>query len=125
MIRTFRATLLPLGLLPLLVGACAHRFDARSVGVPVTMAAPNAQPAVGERFSVTSRAVFLLWGAVPVSEPSLEKVLAAQLVNGTGVADLRIKVRSRWSDVLITGLTLGILTPRSVTYEGVILGRTR
>jgi hypothetical protein len=89
------------------------------------MAAPNAQPAVGERFSVTSRAVFLLWGAMPVSEPSLEKVLAAQLVNGTGVADLRIKVRSRWSDVLITGLTLGILTPRSVTYEGVILGRTR
>jgi hypothetical protein len=125
MIRTIRATLLPLGLLPLLVGACAHQFDGRSVGVPVTMAAPNVQPAAGERFSVTSRAVFLLWGAVPVSEPSLEKVLAAQLVNGTGVADLRIKVRSRWSDVLITGLTLGILTPRSVTYEGVILGRTR
>jgi len=72
-----------------------------------------------------SRAVYLLWGAVPVSQPSLDKVLAGQLVDGTAVADLRIKVRSRWSDVLITGLTLGILSPRAVTYEGVIVGRTR
>lgn len=125
MTRTFRATLLPFVLLPLLAGACAHRFDARSVGVSVTMAGPNAQPAAGEPFSVTSRALFLLWGAVPVSEPSLEKVLAAELVDGSGVADLRITVRSRWSDLLITGLTLGILAPRAVTYEGVVVGRTR
>lgn len=125
MTRLVRAAIVPLVLLLPALGGCAHRFDATSVGVPVTMAGPNAQPAVGERFSVTSRAVYLLWGAVPVSQPSLDKVLAAQLVDGTAVADLRIKVRSRWSDVLITGLTLGILTPRAVTYEGVVVGRTR
>jgi hypothetical protein len=36
------------------------------------------------------------------------------------VADLRIRVRSRFSDVLITGLTLGLVVPRSVTFEGVV-----
>ena len=123
--RLVRAAIVPLVLLLPALGACANRFDATGVGVPVTMAGPNAQPTAGERFSVTSRAIYLLWGAVPVSQPSLEKVLAAELVDGTAVADVRIKVRSRWSDVLITGLTLGILSPRAVTYEGVIVGRTR
>jgi hypothetical protein len=123
--RLVRAAIVPLVLLLPALGACAHRFDATRVGVPVTMAGPNAQPATGERFSVTSRAVFLFWGTVPVSQPALDKVLAAQLVDGTAVADLRIRVRSRWSDVLITGLTLGILTPRAVTYEGVVVGRSR
>jgi hypothetical protein len=36
------------------------------------------------------------------------------------VADLRIRVRSRWSDVLLTGLTLGLIVPRTVTFEGVV-----
>lgn len=125
MTRLVRTAAVSLLLLLPALGACANRFDARGVGVPVTMAGPNAQPAQGEAFSVTSRAVYLLWGMLPMREPSLEKALAAQLVDGTAVADLRITVRSRWSDVLITGLTLGILSPRAVTYEGVIVGRTR
>jgi len=43
-----------------------------------------------------------------------------QLGGGTGVADLKIKVRSRWSDLLITALTAGLVVPRSVTFEGVV-----
>lgn len=62
---------------------------------------------------------------MPLSQPSLEKVLAAELVDGSAVADLRINVRSRWSDVLVTALTLGIIAPRAVTFEGVVVGRTR
>jgi hypothetical protein len=51
----------------------------------------------------------------------LRKALAAQLTGGSGIADLRIKVRSRWSDVLITALTAGLIVPRAVTFEGVVL----
>jgi len=36
------------------------------------------------------------------------------------VADVRIRVRSRWSDVLITALTAGLIVPRTVTFEGVV-----
>ena len=37
-----------------------------------------------------------------------------------GIADVRIRVRSRWTDVLITALTAGLIVPRTVTFEGVV-----
>ena len=110
----------PALLILLLLAGCAHTFAATTLGVPATMASPAGQPAQGDRFSVTSKAVFGFWGLLRYKEPSLRKALAAQLVGGGGIADLRIRVRSRWSDVLITGLTLGLLVPRSVTFEGVV-----
>jgi hypothetical protein len=100
---------------------CATTFDARTLGVPVTLASPAGQPPAGSRFSVTSHAVYALWGLAKLKEPSLRKALAAQIAGGTGVADLKIKVRSRWSDVLITALTAGLIVPRAVTFEGVVL----
>ncbi|HEV8453352.1 MAG TPA: hypothetical protein VGQ24_00595 [Gemmatimonadales bacterium] len=100
---------------------CATTFDARTLGVPVTLASPAGQPPEGSRFSVTSHAVYALWGLAKLKEPSLRKALAAQIAGGTGVADLKIKVRSRWSDVLITALTAGLIVPRAVTFEGVVL----
>ena len=108
-------------LLCLALSGCALTLDARSLGVPVTLASPASKPAEGTRFSVTSRALYAFWGVAKLKEPSLRKALAAQLGGGSGVADLRIKVRSRWSDVLITALTAGLIVPRAVTYEGVVL----
>ncbi|MFN8651418.1 MAG: hypothetical protein U0133_05930 [Gemmatimonadales bacterium] len=110
-------------LLALLLGttACANTFDAARLGVPVSMSSPASEPAEGTSFSVTSRAVYGIWGLVKFSEPSLQKALAAQLVGGSQVANLKIKVRSKFSDLLITGLTLGLIVPRAVTYEGVVV----
>jgi hypothetical protein len=107
-------------LLAVLLSACAQSFDATGLGVPATMASAASQPVEGERFSVTSRALFGLWGTIRIKEPSLRKALAAQLAGGNGVADLKIKVRSRFIDVLVTGLTLGLIVPRAVTFEGVV-----
>jgi hypothetical protein len=111
---------LPALLIVLLLAGCGHTFDATTLGVPVTMASPAGQLPQGNRFSVGSKAVFGFWGLIRYREPSLRKALAAQLAGGSGIADLRIRVRSRWSDVLITGLTLGLVVPRSVTFEGVV-----
>jgi hypothetical protein len=36
------------------------------------------------------------------------------------VRDLRIKVGHRWSDLLVTVLTAGFVTPVSVTFEGIV-----
>lgn len=90
------------------------------LGVPVTLASPADKPAEGSRFTVTSHAVFGLWGLASLKQPSLRKALAAQLAGGSGIADLKIKVRSRFADVLITALTGGLIVPRSVTFEGVV-----
>jgi hypothetical protein len=112
---------LPLVLL-LLTSGCAISFDATSLGVPASLANAAETPAVGTPFKVTSRATYAFWGLFRVSQPSLRKALAAQLVDGTQVADVKIRVRSRFTDLLITGLTAGLIVPRSVTYEGVVVG---
>jgi hypothetical protein len=104
----------------LLSGACAQTFDAATLGVPVTMANAAGDAPQGERFSVNSSSVFAMWGLLKISSPSLQKALAQQLVGGKGVTNLKIRVRSRWSDLLITGLTLGLVVPRTVTFEGVV-----
>jgi hypothetical protein len=108
--------LAPLVVLP----GCAMTFDAHSVGVPVSMGAPGAPPAEGEKFTINTSALFAFWGAVPVKQPDLRGPLEAQLLGGKAITDLRIKVRSRWHQVLFTVLTAGLLVPRTVTYEGVI-----
>jgi hypothetical protein len=102
------------------VGGCAQTFDASTLGVTATLASPAEKPAEGSHFSVTSHAVFGLWGLAKLKEPSLRKALAAQLAGGSGIADLKIRVRSRFTDVLITALTGGLIVPRSVTFEGVV-----
>jgi hypothetical protein len=96
-------------------------IDARTLGVPVALASPADQPPQGSRFSVTSHAVYGLWGLATLKQPSLRKALAAQLAGGSGVADLKIKIRSGFTDVLVTALTVGLIVPRAVTFEGVVL----
>ena len=111
---------LVLALTAVLTG-CSLTLDASHLGVPATLATSAAAPVEGTAFSVTSRAVYGLWGAVKFSQPSLQKTLAAQLAGGKEVANVRVRVRSKFSDLLITGLTLGLVVPRAVTIEGVIV----
>ena len=111
----------PLVVLALAAGGCALTFDATHLGVPTTMAGPAQAPPQGTPFRVTKHPVFLMLGLLPVSRPNLEDVLAGQVGTGAGVADLKITVRSRWSDLLVTVLTAGLVVPRSVTFEGVVV----
>jgi len=103
------------------MSGCALTFDARDLGVATSLAEPAQTPPQGTPFSVTKHPVFLLWGLAGASRPNAEDVLAGQVGTGARIANLRIKVRSRWSDLLVTVLTAGVLTPRSVTFEGVVV----
>jgi hypothetical protein len=102
------------------LAGCSLSYDATTLGVPATLASPAEKPPAGDRFKISSKAVFGLWGIARLKEPSLRKALAAQLGGGTGVADVKIRERSRWSDVLLTVLTAGLIVPRTVTFEGVV-----
>ena len=114
-----------LSLLPVLlaVTACAQTFDSSTLGVPVTMAGAPGDVSGGAPFKTQGHSVYGMWGLVTISHANLQKALARQLVGGQQIGQLRIKLKSRWSDVLFTVLTAGLLVPRTVTYEGVILGR--
>jgi len=107
----------------LLLAGCAQTIDATKVGVPVTLASAAGQPppAGGEPFTVTGHAIYGFWGIAQLSSPELHRTLAGQLVGGKALVDVRIKVRSRWSDVLITVLSAGIIIPRTVTAEGIVV----
>lgn len=107
--------------LALTVSGCALTFDATDLGVPTSLAEPAQTPPQGESFRVTKHPVFLLWGLVAASRPNAEDVLAGQAGTGARIANLRIKVRARWTDLLVTGLTAGLISPRSVTFEGVVV----
>jgi hypothetical protein len=118
---SLRFAVVAASVIAVLTTGCAHTFDASTVGVEATMASPASAPAQGEAFEINRKAVFFFWGMVPGSQPSLTDVLNAQVTSTDQVADLRVRVRSRFSDVLITILTAGLIVPRSVTYEGVVV----
>jgi len=109
--------------LALVVSGCALTLDAAHLGVPVSLAGAALRPDSEVPFRVTKHAVYMLLGLFPVTQPNLEDVLAGQVGAGARITNLRIKVRSRWSDLLVTGLTLGLVVPRSVTLEGVVVGQ--
>lgn len=106
-----------------LTAGCAEKFDATKLGVPVTMATTAGEPVAGEPFRVTSRSVHLFWGILPAGRSSLQRALAHQAIDAPAIANVRITVRSRWSDLLISALTLGVIIPRAVTYEGIAVER--
>jgi hypothetical protein len=103
-----------------LAGGCAMQYSARSLGVPVTMAEPLAQPVAGDSFNITLHAVHYFWGLAPGKMPSLQRALAGQLGAGGGVHSLTIRSRKQVSDVIFTVITLGLISPTSVTYQGVV-----
>lgn len=125
MIRSVTRVGLPLLALALTVSGCALTFDATELGVPTSMAEAAQAPPQGTPFRVTKHPVFLLWGLAGVARPNAEDLLAGQLGTGARIANLRIKVRSRWSDLLVTAITAGAITPRSVTFEGVVVPAQR
>ena len=109
--------------LALALSGCALTLDASHLGVPVSLAGAAERPDSGTPFRVTQHAVYMILGLIQVKQPNLEDVLASQVGAGARITNLRIKVRSGLGDLLVTGLTLGLVVPRSVTFEGTVAGQ--
>jgi len=108
--------------LALVAGGCAQTFDATTLGVPVTMASDAGIIPQGTEFKVQATSLWFAWGMIPMSTPDLKKSLAAELVGGRSVANLKIKTGGSLMNLIITVGTLGIFVPRTITFEGVIVG---
>ena len=108
--------------LALVAGGCAQTFDATTLGVPVTMASDAGLVPQGTEFKVQATSLWFAWGMIPMSTPDLRKTLAAELVGGRSVANLKIKTGGSLMNLIITVGTLGIFVPRTITFEGVIVG---
>ena len=108
-------------LLLLSAGACVHTFDARTLGAKTTLGDRASQQPQGESFRVSKTAVYVFWGFGSASRPVLDRVLAGQVSGESEIRNLRVTVKSRFSDVLVTVLTAGVIVPRTITYEGVVV----
>lgn len=116
---SFRNAALAVALLA--TAGCAQTFDATTLGVPATLASANASTPAGTAFAVHAKALWAGWGLLPVSAPDLRRILAAELVGGKSIANIRIRTHTSFIDGLITVGTAGLLVPRTVVYEGVVV----
>lgn len=109
-------------MLLLLAGAgCTEQFDATQLGVPVVMGVEAGQQrAQGNHFVVQATSVHAIWGIFTLSPASMQKALASQVMAGKAVSSVTIKVKSKFTDILVTGLTLGLIVPRTVVFSGVV-----
>jgi hypothetical protein len=103
--------------------ACALTFDAHTLGANVSVAQVPDSTQCTAQFRRSKKAVFFFWGLLAGSRPSLEHALEGQVTGTQSVGNLRIHVRSRFTDLLVTALTGGLVVPRSVTFEGCVLGQ--
>lgn len=107
----------------LATAACSYTLDATGLGVPATLAERGTAPPQGTPFSVSKHPIYLLWGAFAAGGLNLEDALAGQVTPGSALSNVRVRVRSTVFDVLVSAVTIGLITPRTVTIEGVVVQR--
>ena len=69
-------------------------------------------------FDVKERAIWLLWGLVPLSIPKVDDVVGPHVADRTGVQSLKVEPKLNIVDTLVTVLTLGIITSRTISISG-------
>ncbi len=95
---------------------CATLPMESNIDKPVSMTEVKDEKA--SVFVSNQKALWLFWGAFPVSLPTVDGVLAPQVSGHTGVQNLKVTTESGFIDLVVTILTDGILTMRTVTIQG-------
>lgn len=83
---------------------------------PVSMTNMKGTPA--QTFESESKAIWLFWGLVPLSVPTIDQVAGPEAADHAGVQNLKITTEDDALDVIVWILTNGILTMRTITIEG-------
>ena len=102
--------------LAILVAGCATLPMESNLEKPVSMTRVTDEQ--GEEFAEDMKALWLFWGAMPLVLPTVDEVAGPQVADHTGVQNLKVTTFSGPLDVIVTLLTDGILTMRTVTIEG-------
>ena len=102
--------------LAILVAGCATLPMESNLEKPVSMTSVTDEQ--GEEFAEDMKALWLFWGAMPLVLPTVDEVAGPQVADHTGVQNLKVTTFSGPLDVIVTLLTDGILTMRTVTIEG-------
>ena len=102
--------------LVVVIAGCATIPMESNLGKPVSMT--DMKGTSGQAFASTSKAIWLFWGLVPLSVPTVDQVVEPAAAGHAGVENLKITTEDDALDVIAWMLTEGILTMRTVTIEG-------
>lgn len=69
----------------------------------------------------TQTATWLFWGLVPAAQPDAAQALNAYLRGNQRIQNLEIRTEQSILDSVISTLTLGLYTQRSVVYSGEVV----
>ncbi len=100
----------------IVVAGCATLPMESNIDKPVNMTKVKDEKA--SVFVSNQKALWLFWGAFPISLPTVDGVLAPQVSGHTGVQNLKVTTESGFLDLVVTALTQGILMMRTVTIQG-------
>ena len=85
---------------------------------PVSMTDMNETPV--KNFVSENKAIWLFWGLIPVAVPELDGVIVPEIAGHNGIQNMKITTAYDFIDLVVTALTDGIVTMRTVTVEGEI-----
>ena len=69
-------------------------------------------------FDVKQRAIWLLWGAIPLNVPKVDQVVGPRVEDRTGIQNLKVQPKINIVDTLVTVLTVGIVTTKTISISG-------
>ena len=95
---------------------CATIPMESNIDKPVSMTDMNKAPA--KNFVSANKAIWLFWGLIPVALPEVDGVIVPEITGHNGVQNMKITTQYDVIDLIVTALTDGILTMRTVTIEG-------
>jgi hypothetical protein len=102
--------------LVVVVTGCATIPMESNLAKPVSMT--DMKGATAQTFMSKGRAIWLFWGLMPISVPTVDGVVGPAVADHAGVQNLKITTEADGLDVFAWILTNGILTMRTVTIEG-------
>lgn len=103
--------------LAVLLTGCT-RFELRADGLPEDSVYFTSLPGSAQHFEESDSASFLFWGLMPLSSPRPANKINPYLRKGVRMANFSVTTQTTVPDVLVSVLTLGIYSTRTVRYEG-------
>jgi hypothetical protein len=72
----------------------------------------------GKDFIVTKQALWLFWGAIPLSVPKVDEIAGPLVADHTGVQNLKITTEYSFLNFVISAITQGVVYSQTVTIQG-------
>ena len=115
MMRKIIAVVVALTLIIVVVGCATIKMESK-LEKPVSMTSMRGTPV--RDFVVNTRAIWLFWGLVDLSVPEFDQIVGPHVADRAGIQKLEIKTQYGFLDLVVTALTDGIITMRTVKIEG-------